>query len=421
MTGAHTVFTAGNAIYLEPGFVVEAGATAIFETDTIQCKNLCPNFTNFPNRNCISQPIQIGNNVYENTFVQVTWQPTNYLDNPNSPNPTFTPPSGNGEITYYATYSSPECGLSNLLVPLVDSVNITYTNQPNVSPTISVTNVNFDDYSLNATVNVNAVTNEVVLSYVDVDGNTKTITYIRGEDFTNNSFQINLSNAIDNINCCSNTTLYFTANTFCSQSVYTNYVWEKNPDDFGFLAELPNVFSPNNDGVNDYFCFNAHACRYEFSVNHSWGTLLYYEEGNITSDNTCLNWQGEIEGDTPWYAPEYMPDGLPGYSVLIIYDDCGNVESMQRQLYVQNAGLIIYNPDTPIELIVTKQNSFTLINNNNSNEFYNVIITNAMGQIVLQDNFTNIYSAELASGIYFVNVITKSEEIILKQKIVIQN
>lgn len=417
MAGAHTIFTAGNAIILEPGFVVEQGATAIFETDTIPCKDLCPDFINFPNKNCVSQPVQIGNSIYENTYVQITWQPTSYLDNPNSPNPTFTPPPGSGEITYYATYTSKECGFPNFPIQIIDTVIITYTDQPNTAPTISISNVVYDNYDFSADITVNSVVQEIEVTF---NGFYNTFILERGVDFTSNTFPLILNNLNTFTNACNNVTINLTVKSVCNQAASTSILWQK-VDNFGFIGEIPNVFSPNGDGINDYYCFNANASSYIFSVYHSWGNLLYQETGSINSSYTCLDWQGEIDAGL-LYPSTYLNDNQPVFTILEIYDDCGNYDSRQRQMYVQDAGQMILNPNNPAEISVEiMQQNGNLVINNNSNENYNIIITNVVGQVVFNGELTTTFSKQLANGIYYVTFINNNQEIELKRKISIIN
>lgn len=64
--------------------------------------------------------------------------------------------------------------------------------------------------------------------------------------------------------------------------------WEK-------LFYVPNVFSPNGDGVNDIFIpylFNANIDHYEFYIYDRWGNLLF------TSFDVNTGWDGTVAGKT---------------------------------------------------------------------------------------------------------------------------
>lgn len=52
---------------------------------------------------------------------------------------------------------------------------------------------------------------------------------------------------------------------------------------------VPNVFTPNNDGVNDEFTidFNGHAPQsFRLNIYSGWGTLMF------SSGNSNVNWNG---------------------------------------------------------------------------------------------------------------------------------
>lgn len=419
LAGSHTIFTAGNSIYLEPGFEVQPGA--IFETDTVPCRDLCPPLNqHLQDLDCISQPTQIGSNAYQGTYIEATWYPSDNLDNPHSLNPTFTPPSGSGVITYIVHYTNSVCGT---LLPAFDIINVTYTDQPNTQPTISTTNINYDDYNLTATVNVNSAVNEVQMSYLNTDGQNIIKTYTRGIDFSNNSFNISLNTATNNISCCSNVTIDLLANSICGQTDQTSIVWEKSSADFGFIGDLPNTFTPNGDGINDYYCFNAHACSYKFTVVHQWGTILYEEEGRVDSEQICLDWQGQIPTVLPFSLFQdstYILDGHAVWTVIDLYDDCGNHDGRQRSMWIYGAGEIIINPENPTVINVTQQNGILNINTG-SLETYNLIIINSLGQTVYNSTFSSRLEVQLPNGIYYITAINKNQDIELKQKIVIVN
>jgi gliding motility-associated-like protein len=67
------------------------------------------------------------------------------------------------------------------------------------------------------------------------------------------------------------------------------------------IVEIPNAFSPNNDGINDQFFVLTHTVAefYEFSIYNRWGQLLF-----TTSDPT-FGWDGtynDVEQDVGAYV-----------------------------------------------------------------------------------------------------------------------
>jgi gliding motility-associated-like protein len=58
--------------------------------------------------------------------------------------------------------------------------------------------------------------------------------------------------------------------------------------------EVPNVFSPNNDGQNDQFCVAYQSLsEYQCFVYNRWGREVFH------SDNPALCWDGRIGGGQP--------------------------------------------------------------------------------------------------------------------------
>jgi len=74
--------------------------------------------------------------------------------------------------------------------------------------------------------------------------------------------------------------------------------------------ELPNVFTPNLDGLND--AFRPFPYRFiekvEFTVFNRWGTEVFF------TDNPELNWNGRIKNSGP-----LLPDGVY-YYICIVYE-----------------------------------------------------------------------------------------------------
>jgi gliding motility-associated-like protein len=58
------------------------------------------------------------------------------------------------------------------------------------------------------------------------------------------------------------------------------------------ILELPNVFSPNSDNINDYFIPTniKNIARVEISITNRWGNIVYYEQG------ASFSWDGYCNG-----------------------------------------------------------------------------------------------------------------------------
>lgn len=78
---------------------------------------------------------------------------------------------------------------------------------------------------------------------------------------------------------------------------------------------VPNVFTPNGDGINDFFSFenleNFPGSR--FVVYNRWGNIIY---DDASYQN---NWSGDNHSDGTYYFILYLPDGktIPGYLTLL--------------------------------------------------------------------------------------------------------
>lgn len=54
---------------------------------------------------------------------------------------------------------------------------------------------------------------------------------------------------------------------------------------------IPNAFTPNGDGVNDYFYIpEANLNRFSFSVSDRWGNQVYY------TNTASFRWDGQSKG-----------------------------------------------------------------------------------------------------------------------------
>ncbi|HPD65029.1 MAG TPA: PKD domain-containing protein [Bacteroidia bacterium] len=70
------------------------------------------------------------------------------------------------------------------------------------------------------------------------------------------------------------------------------------------IIYIPNAFSPNDDGVNDFFkCFTENIPYFEIKIFNRWGELLFYSN---SSDNP---WDGKFKG-------EYCSPGYYYYNVF---------------------------------------------------------------------------------------------------------
>lgn len=98
-----------------------------------------------------------------------------------------------------------------------------------------------------------------------------------------------------------------------------SYFGARVPDNFYVSNDkkeltIPNAFSPNNDGQNDYFKIwgITNEQVLEFKVFNRWGTILYNES------NSTTGWDGTHKGVA-------QPLGVYGYVIRIKFPN-GNIE-----------------------------------------------------------------------------------------------
>lgn len=93
------------------------------------------------------------------------------------------------------------------------------------------------------------------------------------------------------------------------KSVYCEKVPIKYP---GSIA-LPNAFSPNNDGKNDFFkVLGGPIYKMSLKIYNSWGTLVF------VSENQDLGWDGSFNGDV-------QPTGEYSYQLMGVLSDGSEV------------------------------------------------------------------------------------------------
>jgi len=98
----------------------------------------------------------------------------------------------------------------------------------------------------------------------------------------------------------------------CVVSRSITYVVVRNREVF-----IPNVFSPNNDGVNDWFTLFTDADVKEISlmeVYTRWGDLVYRSPGPFSPNIKELGWDGTFNGET-------LNPGVYVYRIEILYGD----------------------------------------------------------------------------------------------------
>ncbi|MGB0525733.1 MAG: gliding motility-associated C-terminal domain-containing protein [Flammeovirgaceae bacterium] len=114
---------------------------------------------------------------------------------------------------------------------------------------------------------------------------------------------------------------YVTAvDDFGNESAPSNIVCNQNCP----FYELPNAFSPNNDGINDVYMpirCPRFVAKVEFSVYNRWGDLVYQSDDNINLDWDGRNRNGSV-----------LPTGTYYYHAKVFFNtfDAGDFEEERK-------------------------------------------------------------------------------------------
>ena len=77
---------------------------------------------------------------------------------------------------------------------------------------------------------------------------------------------------------------------------------------------MPNVFSPNQDGVNDRFLvFSENDVLYDMNIYDRWGNRVY-EGLNLITNDTSMGWDGMSNNSN-------VAQGVYVYKVMILIDE----------------------------------------------------------------------------------------------------
>jgi len=95
---------------------------------------------------------------------------------------------------------------------------------------------------------------------------------------------------------------------FIPDAIDTVYVIEENPGQLPFVPEvyIPNVFTPNGDGVNDFFTIRATEGAVDLTIFNRWGEEVYFDK----------NYQGDWDGT---YQGKPLAEGVYAYRVDYTY------------------------------------------------------------------------------------------------------
>ena len=434
-------FKSATKVVLEPGFSVDEGA--YFEAHIAPCDADCfPAIANagIDAVSCGNQTIQLGSPSEENiTYIwsSVPASALAYLSNYTISNPVFTPPaSGNGRIVYTLKATN-ACGNS-----VTDNVTITYEANPNNSPTVSVSNINYSDL-IEFDANFGSHTEQLIVEVWTTGGSSPIYTHI-------------YTVGVDGFNCCTyhwkipagfapcqDYIIKVKTKNYCSSvfsAVYTiNWIRNTNLS----IVIMPNYIDAGN-GVPSWCPTFTGGTYYHLKIWDANGNLVYQNNGPITPPTACF-WSGEcntglcpqstVTAGDHYY--ELIISGCGGSSINLvgdifvmlrrremnptITDSTQNLIGANNLINSSEAG----HSQIKAEIYPNPNNgSFTVAINGISEQKINtkIIIYDVMGNIVKTMEMVNdpiiIDISSQPKGMYFVKI--ENEQGIKVEKIIYQ-
>ena len=300
-------FKSAKQVILEPGFSVEAGA--YFEAHIAPCDADC--YTPVANagediNSCGNQTIQLGASSEFDVTYSWTANPSSalaYLSNPNSSNPTFTPPAlGNGKITYTLKATN-SCGTS-----VTDNVIITYDANPNNSPAVSISNIIYSDM-IEFDASFGSATEQLIVEVFTASGSlVNTYTYTLGVDFNCCTYQWKIPTPISP---CTDYVIKVKTKNICSSVFSEPFIinWVRNRN-LSFIA-VPNIIT--NSQPSWCFTFTG-GTQYHLIIYNRYGTPIYISNGTVSPPSVCA-WNGEC--NQPICTQPNISDGTYYYDLTI--------------------------------------------------------------------------------------------------------
>lgn len=445
------IYRAGAVVSVEPGFSTEPGS--YFEMVIEPCEaNPCPSppvLNSFYN-SCFGNPVSIGTSTSE-TGLLYSWSPSIYLDNPTSPNPTFTPPSGSGFVTYTVTVTS-ICGYLTTFpyfeTSVIQNVTVYYNDTPDPIPTLTVNSFTSTDYDFNLNATVGPSTETVCIEFLE--GSTSITEYCQNTplDFSCCDFSLNYQDIPIEIrellSNCKDYTLRIKVKNYCYDNITSfDILWNKS--NILSFDPMPNIITPPHagsvgDGLNDYFeITTTGADHYSIFVSGTWGPV-FSESGEIISSPQAI-WDGHCHssGLTICTGAD-LAEG--SYAIAVnVWNDCSGYDGRLTQ-----TGFVVISYDDKTHVIISdsstnqmnrasvglnetiEKNNFTVFPNPASNKFYisfteqnqhsTIRLFNQLGEQIFEKtsngSLMEINTENFAGGIYTLMVNEKTKHSTVK-------
>lgn len=304
--GADVTYKGVHSVQLKSGFSVESGGK--FLAYIAPCGRTCPYF---PIIDAGADATICSNNTYQlgipsDNHFQYTWTaepPTAiaYLSSAYISNPVFTPPTNScGTVKYTLTVS---CDNESQSDNVIINYNTTQTATSSVNASITS---NQDDCNLSLNIEVAECTEKVEIEVWDWSQTNKLYSHElhAGVDFTCCNFNWTMP---DILTKCNNYKVKVIAKTICNPQVsYVILDWLRNSI---ITVVAPNVFTPNDDGIGDEFCFTVTGAEtYTIYIQNPATGVVHQGSGTVCGPNICVWDGGTYEFGTFFYVATFDND-----------------------------------------------------------------------------------------------------------------
>ena len=412
--GANIIYKAEQYIDLEPGFETEDGAEflAYIAPCGYMCNPLPVPLAGDDEVLCNNTPITLGFNQSIPNDVQCYWtaNPSSmlqFLDDPNSLNPVFTPPNGCGKVTFTLHFTN-ECAYM-----ASDEITITYNTENTTTNSLSISDVEMDNNEISFFITTSPCTDEVTVEvYSSIDNYSNSVyqkTYTAGIDYLNSMYWFSEGYVFSP---CYDYKIKVSSTGICMSSNNEAIIDWPRSEVIDFIAY--NYITANGDEYNKCLVFETSAAEYyDIQVFSRWGNgsinqIFYNQSGSILTF-PLYTWCPE---------PFSVADGTYFWTAHF-WNSCGNDIYPSGQLYVVSSNRqpiqndsIVTTPEMIFPKIYPNPATNELFIDIGSYELTKVEIIDVLGRVFIikqlnEETIQSILINELPEGFYFARLYCK--------------
>lgn len=264
---------------------------------------------------CDGESIQLGDDPvpgYTYYWASIPASAVQYLSSTTVSDPVFTPPPGEGDVRFYIVVTN-LCGQVGSNV-----VSIHYDDTPSAVAQFSLDSVELGDQpSFDVLINSDVET----ISIEVLDPSLTTIYY---QELFHHLLDFQCCDMPwmlpTQLSPCLNYKIRVTVTNYCTGAT-AEQILDWNPNQgFALTAPVPNVFTPDNNGINDMFCVNfTGAPQVVFEARSSAGVLVHYFSGTVYPPMACL-WDGSCTQGPPGCLNSGVVEDGTYFYILKFYD-----------------------------------------------------------------------------------------------------